>query len=262
MTSHPQPVHREHLCSHHASSCPPLRSRVSLLPLFRCFRVTWSLTVSSKMTGCPGWPSTRCLHWSGRPTVGAFQRNFLSHSGRSTTGESHSALFPLQLLDLAHRWSERQDNHIHIFDVLSLAARIYILVKMDPAPAQGPQQTARPTADLFAAIARLFARRQPDSAPSLHTGWTIQQIVTEEYRILEVPNYELATHTPAAWTDVCEQRQVETPAPFRWYLPTCLLTVCTLLLKRTFGTSPLPWIHVGASVWFLSAASWICLGSA
>ena len=77
---------------------------------------------------------------------------------------------------------------------------------MNPAPVQGLQQTARPLAGLLAAIARLFARRHPDPAPSLHTGWTIQQIVTEEYRILDVLNYELSTHTPAAWIEVFEQR--------------------------------------------------------
>ena len=112
----------------------------------------------------------------------------------------------------------RQDNNIHIFDVLSLSATVCIFVKMNPVPAQGPQQTARPLADLPAAIAKLFSRRQPDSAPSLHTRWTIQQVVTEEYRLLEVFNYELATHTPAARIEVLRAPTatpaVETPALF------------------------------------------------
>ena len=115
------------------------------------------------------WPSTRCSHWSERPTGGAFQRNLLSHCGKDTTGGkaltsfvtllllliSRSTVhsFSLQLLDLSDRWSEREDTKIHIFGVLPLAAAVYIFVKMNPAPAQGPQQTARPLADLLTTIA-------------------------------------------------------------------------------------------------------------
>ena len=227
------PVDRQHLCSHQGSSCPPGPSQASLFLLFRYFQVTWSLTLSSKITGCPGWSLTTCLHLSGRPTgcfpaqppFSALQRYnrrkcayFLRDLASTADLSHHSAPFSLQLLDLAHRWSERQDNNIHIFDVVSLAATVYIFINMNPAPAQGP------LADLPVAIARLLARRQPDSATSLHTRWTIQQIVTEEYRILEVLNFELATHTPAAWIEVFEQRlslgvqqfipTVETPAHF------------------------------------------------
>ena len=43
----------------------------------------------------------------------------------------------------------------------------------------------------------------------------------------------------------------------RWYLPACLLTARTLLLKPAFGKSAL--FRVGASAWFLSGAFWICL---
>ena len=32
----------------------------------------------AQITGCPGWPLTICLHSSGRPIDGAFQRNLLS----------------------------------------------------------------------------------------------------------------------------------------------------------------------------------------
>ena len=60
----------------------------------------------------------------GRPTGGAFQRSLLSHSGRDTTVTlpplliSRPTHFSLQLLDLAHRGSDREDNDIHIFGVL------------------------------------------------------------------------------------------------------------------------------------------------
>ena len=134
-----------------------------------------------------------------------------------------SAHFSLQLLDLAHRGSERQENNNHIFDVLSLATTVYILSKTNPAPAQGPQH-GRPLADLLATIARLLARRQPHSAPALNTWWTIQQIVSEEYHILEVLKYELATPPPVARIEVFKHtlslwrqqqlQQSRPPAPF------------------------------------------------
>ena len=61
---------------------------------------------------CRGWPSTRCLHSSGRLTGGVFQRYPFSQHCRGTTGghalttvdlPPHSAHLLLQLLDLAHR---------------------------------------------------------------------------------------------------------------------------------------------------------------
>ena len=76
-------------------------------------------------------------------------------------------------------------------------------MKLNLALALRPKQTDCPLAHLPTTLARLLARRQPHNAPSLHTGW---QIVAEEHRILEVLNYELATHTPAAWIEVFEQR--------------------------------------------------------
>ena len=88
----------------------------------------------------------------------------------------HSAHFTLQLLDLAHRLSEREDNGIHIFDVLLLGAAVYISIKMDPARAQVPRPT-RPLADLLATIARLLARRQTHNAPLLHTRWTFSKLL-------------------------------------------------------------------------------------
>ena len=144
--------------------------------------VTLSLTLSSESMECPDRPPTRCLHLNGRLT-GDFQRNLQSqrynrrkcaHLLRdlATTVDlpPHSAFFSLQLLDLAHRWSEREDNDIQIFDVLPLAARVHILVKMNPPRAPDPQQPARPLADLLTASARLLARRLPHNVPSLHTA--------------------------------------------------------------------------------------------
>ena len=168
--------------------------------------------------GYPGWPSTRCLHSSGRPSGGAFQRNPLSQHCRGTNGGNALAFYATLPLLLTSRpsfsfssWTlltggPKGKTMTPAFSMSSLAAGVYILVKMNPAPAPDPHQLARPLADLLTAIARLLARRQPHNAPSLHTAWTIQQIVNEEYRILEGLNYELATHTPAALIEVFKQR--------------------------------------------------------
>ena len=116
-----------------------------------------------------------------------------------------SADFPLQLLDFAHAWSDRRDNDIHIFNVLSLAAAVSFFIKADPGWAQEPRYT-RPLPDLLAAIAGLLARRQLHNAPTMHSAWTIQQITRAEFRILEVLNYEFATPTPAACIEIFERR--------------------------------------------------------
>ena len=132
---------------------------------------------------------------------------------------------------------------------------------MNPAPAQGPQQTDRPLADLLTAIARILARRQPDSPPSLHTGFT------EEHRVLEVLGYELATRTPAAWIGVFERRfslwsqqqLQQSRRPVFSLTPPSLLVHCAHVIAEAcvrdqpFTVDPRP-SRVGASAWFLSCA--------
>ena len=128
-------------------------------------------------------------------------------------------------MDLTHRWCfDREDNYIHIFDVLPLAAAVYIHIKLIQRKIQisGPiprSSAACPPAGT--AIAALLARRQPQNAPPLHTGWTNQQIVTEEYRTLWSVNNELGTYTPAAWIHVfkwrlslwCQQQSQQSQRP-------------------------------------------------
>ena len=116
----------------------------------------------------------------------------------------HSALFSRQLLDLTRRWgTEREDPDIDINDVHSCAAAVHIHIKLhsarypDQAPFQDPdpRQSARSLTDLLTAIAALLARRQPHSAPLLHSGRTVHEVIVAEYRILESVNCELGTHT-------------------------------------------------------------------
>ena len=82
-------------------------------------------------------------------------RSLLERPRCRRSSSAHSADFPLRFLNFAHVWSERRDDDINIFDVLFLAAAVYIIIKTDPGWAQIPRHT-RPL-DLRAAIARLFA---------------------------------------------------------------------------------------------------------
>ena len=144
-------------------------------------------------------------------------------------------------------WCERRHNGIHIFDVLPLAAAVYIIIKPVPRRTQIPRHT-RPLADLLAAIAGLLAWRQLHNAPSLHTAWTIQQITRAEFHILEVLNYELATPTPAAWIEIFERRlslweDHQLQLPHHPHIPAAPPVVSA-------GGAHL----IGASAWFISVA--------
>ena len=159
----------------------------------------------------------------------------------------HSADFPLRPLDFAQTLSDRRDNDIHIFDVLPLAAAVYIFIKTDPGRAQVPRHTG-PLADLLAAIAGLLARRQRHNAP-------IQQITRAEFHILGGLNNELATPTPVAWTKIFERRQLlwgEQPYSLTVRIPE------TYLQNHSFSTNSRA-SQFGASAWFISVAFWVCL---
>ena len=128
----------------------------------------------------------------------------------------HSALFSQQLLDLTHRWwiDRREDADIDINDVHSLAALVYIHIKLysarypDPALFQlpDPRQPARSLTDFLTAVAALLAWRQPHNAPLLHSARTVHEVIAEENRILQSVNYELGTHTPGEWVKIFEVR--------------------------------------------------------
>ena len=126
-----------------------------------------------------------------------------------------TVLFSQQLLDLTRRWwSEGEDPDIDINDVHTLAAAVYIHIKLhsarnpDPAPIQlpDPQQPARSLTDLLSGIAALLARRQPHNAPLLHSARTVHKVLAEEYRILESVNYELGDLHTEDWVKLFQSR--------------------------------------------------------
>ena len=102
---------------------------------------------------------------------------------------------------------ERADSDIDIKDI-----HIHIQLHSErvpgPAPFQlpDPLQPASSLTELLTAVAALLARRQPHSAPLLHSAWTVQQVITEECRNLGSVHYEFGTTTPAAWIQVLEKR--------------------------------------------------------
>ena len=155
-----------------------------------------------------------------QPALSALQRCnrfkcafFLRDLAAAADLPPHGALFSQQLLTL-RGWTERADTDIDINDLHPLAAAVYIHNKLHsegvpgPAPLQLPDPLlpAHSLTDLFTATAALLARRHPHSAPFLHSAWTVQQVITEEYRSLESVHNELGTPTPAAWIQVFEKR--------------------------------------------------------
>ena len=90
-----------------------------------------------------------------------------------------ASLFSQQLLDPTHRvWTERADTDIDINDIqpLAVAGSIHIKLQSErypgPAPFQlpDPLQPACSLTDLLTAVATLHAKRQPHSAPLLHSA--------------------------------------------------------------------------------------------
>ena len=164
----------------------------------------------------------------------------------------------------------KEDNDTHIFDVLPLAASLHphdvaFSVVRRPGHISGSsvsrsasipisQQLARPLADLLTAIAALLAKRQPHSAPSLLTGWTTQQIVSEVYRILgqsttssEHTRRQLGSKSSSSASPcgVSSHLSSLNARSSHWLLPTCLLVVLkTHVRDKPFTVDSRP-SHVG-----------------
>ena len=189
----------------------------------------------------------------------------------------HSAPFAQQLLDRTHRrWSEREDPDIDVNDAYHLAAAAYICVKLcsarypDPAPFQLPdtREPARSLTDLLTALAALLARRQPHSAPLLHSSPTVHEVVAEEYRMLESVNFELEAYTPGDWVKLFDVRffprtqqhaqRASRARPSAVLESGALCIVSDYVGDSSFSLDSRP-SHIGSSAWFLSCVLWVCL---
>ena len=147
--------------------------------------------------------------------------------------------------------SDDEDNDSDIVDVHSLTATVHIHFTLHSARYPGlvpyqlpdPQQPARPLADLLTAIAAL-ARRQPHNAPLLHSAWTNQEMVTEEYCILGQLRGWHASLDPslqAASPFGVSSLSCLIAGSFHWFLSMCLLGMLKILLTRTFQSSHSLW---------------------
>ena len=123
----------------------------------------------------------------------------------------HSALFSQQLLDLTHRWwSEAEDPDIDVNDVYLLAAAACTCINCTPQGTlirlhfsfqiRGSQPAPSPT---FSRLSLLFS-----TAASFTTFRccirTVHEVVTEEYRVLELVNNQFGTYTPGDWVKLFE----------------------------------------------------------
>ena len=201
------------------------------------------------------------LHLSGQSIGGAFQRNILFRSDRRFNRRKwahllqdlvaadalppHSAHFPLQLLEVAHRQSEREDNDIHILDVLSLGCRSLHLYKNGSRAGSG--STARPPAVRFASDNRKSPRQtaRPRTYRGLHTGWTSQQII-----LRSIASWKFATTSSQLPRQQPGSKFSNAVFPFgKNYNSSSRITrasrvrhsqtVCISLQRPTFGTIPL-----------------------
>ena len=64
-------------------------------------------------------------------------------------------------------------------------------------PGPGPPQPVRTLPRLLAALAASLDRLWSHNALTLHTSWTVQEVIAAEARILESLNNEVGTCTPA-----------------------------------------------------------------
>ena len=109
--------------------------------------------------------------------------------------------------------------------------------------------------------------------PPLHTARAVHEVVTEEYRILESVNYQLATSTPADWVCLFETRfslSVEQRFPqgtgsllsLLARVPSGVLASLALCLAsdyvrdRPLSLESTP-SRNGSSAWFLSCVVWV-----
>ena len=157
----------------------------------------------------------------------------------------HTGEFELQILDLAHVWSNGESDLVDSDDLLALAAAVYMYIKLHLSP---KQRYPRCLPELLTAFAALLVRRQPDDVPVLQSASTVQRVVHAEFRMLQQLGCELTTLTTMAWVDIFRQRSTlrsdsyrETSciSSSRQLVLTPSLSLLISLPQPSFGVSPL-----------------------
>ena len=122
----------------------------------------------------------------------------------------------LQLLDMSHRrWSPCNASVAFDFgDVHSLAAAAFVTSKLLPGrdlevgpkqqqhplpPGPGPPQPVRSLPCFLQALAASLDRLWPHNALTLHTSWTVQEVIAAGARISESIKYEVGTYSRTDW---------------------------------------------------------------
>ena len=128
----------------------------------------------------------------------------------------HSPVLSLQLLDLAHTWSDEDSSDLQTGDIIAMTASIYIHLKLHSVaalPHEDPFRDDQPprvlqTAVLLTITSQLLARSQPHNVPALHTAQVLQQFISKEAHMLQSVGYELGCFTPQDWISAFKQRLV------------------------------------------------------
>ena len=73
-------------------------------------------------------------------------------------------------------------------------------------PGPGPPQPVRTLPCFLQALAASLDRLWPHNALTLHTSWTVQEVIAAEARISESINYEVGTYSRADWVRLLAAR--------------------------------------------------------
>ena len=109
--------------------------------------------------------------------------------------------YALQVIDLTQGWSNAVAERITHTDLLAVVAAVHIFVKLRYTPWQRylhclPQLLEGFTAQLL--------RRSPCAVPTRRGEHIIQQIVHQEFSLLQQLGYEVAILMPREWTNKCQ----------------------------------------------------------
>ena len=140
-----------------------------------------------------------------------------------------------------------------------------------------PQPVVHTLPGLLTALAANLDRLWSHNALTLHTSWTVQEVIAAEARILESVHYEVGTCSPAVWVHFlaarfslkAEQLRQRTPPAVRFPLsltvvPVDVMRSGALLVAAGFARDctlapDITPSRLGCSAWFVTCLLWECL---